>query len=369
MKEEINDTLRAISARLVDQHAARIIVPPYKDAAGFWFGGGNMVEGGDGNLYLVGRYRNHGDSRTGLEKGARGLELCVLRSTDRGQTFERLYTFTKHDLSTEVHPVLSIEGAALRLDASGAELFISSEKAGISYPSSVETFQKPGTGVWNIDRLAAGSVEELKDAPLRPFLASDRAECLHVKDPAVHETADGDTVLLFCHHPFNWSSSNSGYCVRRRGQQQFSAPDFSFFPRGTTWDVAVSRITDVLTLPGDVVSSGEPIQAVFYDGAECMRPHDQNPMGVKRPRGYSCEEIAGLAAYSGERIEEIRRITTKFPFFTSPWGTGCSRYIHTCATQDGVYATWQQSQPSGAQPLVMRYLSWEEIRWGTARGS
>jgi len=369
VKEEINDTLRAISARLVDQHAARIIVPPYKDAAGFWFGGGNMVEGGDGNLYLVGRYRNHGDSRTGLEKGARGLELCVLRSTDRGQTFERLYTFTKHDLSTEVHPVLSIEGAALRLDASGAELFISSEKAGISYPSSVETFQKPGTGVWNIDRLAAGSVEELKDAPLRPFLASDRAECLHVKDPAVHETADGDTVLLFCHHPFNWSSSNSGYCVRRRGQQQFSAPDFSFFPRGTTWDVAVSRITDVLTLPGDVVSSGEPIQAVFYDGAECMRPHDQNPMGVKRPRGYSCEEIAGLAAYSGERVEEIRRITTKLPIFTSPWGTGCSRYIHTCATEDGVYATWQQSQPSGAQPLVMRYLSWEEIRWGTARGS
>ena len=368
MKEEINDTLRAISARLVDQHAARIIVPPYKDAAGFWFGGGNMVEGGDGNLYLVGRYRNHGDSRTGLEKGARGLELCVLRSTDRGQTFERLYTFTKHDLSTEVHPVLSIEGAALRLDASGAELFISSEKAGISYPSSVETFQKPGTGVWNIDRLAAGSVEELKDAPLRPFLASDRAECLHVKDPAVHETADGDTVLLFCHHPFNWSSSNSGYCVRRRGQQQFSAPDFSFFPRGTTWDVAVSRITDVLTLPGDVVSSGEPIQAVFYDGAECMRPHDQNPMGVKRPRGYSCEEIAGLAAYSGERIEEIRRITTKLPIFTSPWGTGCSRYIHTCATEDGVYATWQQSQPSGAQPLVMRYLSWEKIR-GTARRS
>jgi hypothetical protein len=296
------------------------------------------------------------------------LELCVLRSTDRGHTFERLYTFTKQDLSTDAYPVLSIEGAALRLDASGAELFISTEKAEIPYPPDVATFQKQGTGVWNIDRLAAGSVEELKDATLHPFLTSDRAECLHVKDPAVHETAEGDTVLLFCHHPFNWSSSNSGYCVRRRGQQQFSAPDFSLFPRGACWDVAVSRITDVLTLPGDVVSSREPVQAVFYDGAECMRPHDQNPMGVKRPRGYSCEEIAGLAAYSGERIEELGRVTTQFPLFTSPWGTGCSRYIHTCATEDGVYATWQQSQASGAQPLVMRYLSWAEIR-GTTRGS
>ncbi len=362
MKDEINDTLRAINARLIDQHAARILVPPYEDAAGFWFGGGNMAEDRDGNLYLVGRYRNSGDSRTGLEKGARGLELSVLKSSDRGKSFEHLYTLTKSDLSTEAHPVLSIEGAALRLDASGAELFVSTEKAGVPYPASVESFQKPGTGVWSIDRLAAGSIDELQDAPLQPFLSSDLPEYLHVKDPAVHKTAGGDTVLIFCHHPFNWSSSNSGYCLRRRGTQRFSEPDFSFFPRGTTWDVAVSRITDVLTLPDEILGNAEPVQAVFYDGAECMRPHDQNPMGVKRPRGYSCEEIAGLAAYSGERIEELRRITTKFPLFTSPWGTGCSRYIHTCATEDGVYATWQQSQPSGAQPLVMRYLSWEEIR-------
>ncbi|MFW5914991.1 MAG: exo-alpha-sialidase [Planctomycetota bacterium] len=362
MKKEMNDKLQAITARLIDQHAARIIVPPYEDAAGFWFGGGNMVEAPDGDLYLVGRYRNHGDSRTGLEKGARGLELSVLKSSDRGSTFEHFYTFTKNDLSTATSRVLSIEGAALRLDTSGAELFVSTEKVDVSYPPSVEEFQKPGTGVWSIDRLSADSIEGLKVAPLQPFLSFDLPEYLHVKDPAVHQTASGDTVLIFCHHPFNWSSSNAGYCVRRGGETQFSQPDFSFFSRGATWDVAVSRITDLLTLPAEVVGSAEPVQAVFYDGAECMRPHDQNPMGVKRPRGYSCEEIAGLASYSGERIREIRRISTVFPLFTSPWGTGCSRYIHTCATADGVYATWQQSQPSGAQPLVMRYLSWEEIR-------
>lgn len=361
MKEAISEKLRAITARLIDQHAARIIVPPYEDAAGFWFGGGNMAEDRDGNLYLVGRYRNHGDSRTGLEKGARGLELCIFVSPDRGETFNHLFSLTKSDLSTEAYPVLSIEGAALRIDASGAELFVSTEKSGISYPPGVESFQKPGTGVWSIDRLTADSVDGLQHAPLRPFLSSDRPEYLHVKDPALHETADGGTLLLFCHHPFNWSSSNSGYCLRRKGERQFSAPDFTFFPRGAAWDVAVSRITDVLTLPGELLGSGEPVQAVFYDGAECMRPLDQNPMGVQRPRGYSCEEIAGLAACSGDRIGELRRLTTAFPLFTSPWGTGCSRYIHTCAAEEGVYATWQQSQPSGAQPLVMRYLSWGEI--------
>ena len=50
---------------------------------GFWFGGGNMVQDHDGTLWLVGRYRNHGDSRTGLGAGERGLELALFRSDDR----------------------------------------------------------------------------------------------------------------------------------------------------------------------------------------------------------------------------------------------------------------------------------------------
>jgi hypothetical protein len=59
----------------VDQQKARIAVPPQQKSTGFWFGGGNMVEDADGRFYLVGRYRNFGDSRTGLGAGERGLEL------------------------------------------------------------------------------------------------------------------------------------------------------------------------------------------------------------------------------------------------------------------------------------------------------
>lgn len=362
MQERTREKMRAFAARLIDQHKARILVPPYEDACGFWFGGGNLIEDRDGQIYLVGRYRNHGDSRTGLEKGARGLELVIFQSSDRGRTFQPMVTFTKDDLSPAGYQVLSIEGAAFCRTYTGVELYVSSEKAGISYPKCVTSFQKPGTGVWSIDRLTAKNVRGLRDASLQPFLSTDRPEYLHIKDPVIHRTAAGETVLFFCHHPFNWASSNSGCCVRKSGGAHFSTPDFNFFPRGTTWDAAAGRITDVLTLPGELMESDMPVQAAFYDGAECMRPLDPDPMAVERPRGYSCEELGGLAAYPADRTDAIERITTVFPLFVSPWGTGSARYIHTLSTKEGVFATWQQSHPSGAQPLVMNFLSWKEIR-------
>ncbi|MCA9080087.1 MAG: hypothetical protein KDA58_05980, partial [Planctomycetaceae bacterium] len=57
------EKLVRLCERLVDQSAARIIVPAQDQSTGFWFGGGNMIQGPDGALYVVGRYRNHGDSR------------------------------------------------------------------------------------------------------------------------------------------------------------------------------------------------------------------------------------------------------------------------------------------------------------------
>ena len=391
--------VRAVAEKLIDQRAARTIVAPYEDGDGFWFGGGSLTAGpgvfggpdsnggrggaggpgghggSGGKLYLTGRYRNRGDSRTGLAMGARGLELAVFESGDGGATFEKILSFAKKDLVPESSPgsepagfedtdVLSIEGSALQFTGEGVELYVSSEKSGIPYPGEVESFQKPGTGVWGIDIITADTVEGLGKAPVVPLIYSDEPEHLHIKDPVVHRSSRGETVLIFCHHPFSWSSSNSAYCIRSRGERRFSEPDYEFFPRGSTWDVAVSRITDVLTMPAELigVDSGEStVQAVFYDGAECMRPHDQNPKGVDRPRGFSCEEIAGLALYSDDAVGQIRRVSTTLPLFTSPWGTGSCRYIHTCATEDGVFAAWQQSRESGAQPLVLNFLDWKTI--------
>ena len=51
---------------LIDQEQARIVVPPNQPRSGFWFGGGNLVEADDGTLFLVGRYRNSGDSRSAI---------------------------------------------------------------------------------------------------------------------------------------------------------------------------------------------------------------------------------------------------------------------------------------------------------------
>ena len=59
-----------LGTRLIDQKRGRRLIEPTKDRAGFWFGGGNSVRNpSDGSLYLIGRYRDAGDSRTGLTAG------------------------------------------------------------------------------------------------------------------------------------------------------------------------------------------------------------------------------------------------------------------------------------------------------------
>jgi hypothetical protein len=255
--------------------------------------------------------------------------------------------------------VLSIEGTALNQTPDGVELFVSTEKRTHSYPSDLAKFQKPGTGVWSIDRIAAADVAGLAEAPVEPLVSSDNPQHIHVKDPVVHTTDDGSTVLLFCTHPFCWSTSNSAYCIRAAGQESFGDPVFDFFPRGSTWDVAVSRITDVLSLPGSLLGTEDSVQLVFYDGAECIRSHSENAAAVRRPRGYSCEEIGGLAVTVNNDLRRLERVSSLHPLFISPWGTGSSRYVHTLVTEDGIYASWQQAQDDGSQPLVMNFLDWD----------
>lgn len=204
------DRLRALGELLVDQDRARVIVPPQRPAAGHWFGGGNMVADAAGKLWLVGRFRNQGDSRTGLGMGERGLELAVFCSTDQGGTWSKSLSLSKQDLAVGPHKVLSIEGTALRLTDAGVELYLSTEKTGIDYPCSLEPFLKSGTGVWTIDRIAADRMEGLADAPVKTILSSADPRFVQVKDPFLYQR-DGAAHLLFCTHPFCWTSSNTGY--------------------------------------------------------------------------------------------------------------------------------------------------------------
>ena len=106
----------------------------------------------------------------------------------------------------------------------------------------------------------------------------------------------------------------------------------------------------------------QPDQSLyFYDSAECLRQLDDNPKAVARPRGWSCEEIGGLAFGKDADFPAIESITVDAPLFVSPTGTGCSRYIGTLVTDDGIFATWQQSQDDLSQPLVGCFLSNEKI--------
>lgn len=341
---------------LVNQQAARVIVPALEPAPGNWFGGGNLVEDNRGTLYLSGRYRVPGDARSGAERDQRGLELAIFRSRDRGGSFEKICQWSKADLDVDGQTVLSVEGSALHWTEDGVELFVSSEKATLGYPAGFEAYQKPGTGVWTIDRMEAPSVEELNAAPVRTVLTSVDPRFLHVKDPVAYDAPNGDFVLLFCTHPYGWTSSNTGYAIRRSGDDRWSKTEMEFFPRGFTWDVAITRGTCVVDVPRHGSFSDDAISLVFYDGGESLRALDEHPRARQRPRGYSCEEIGGAAYVLDQNWSGIRRLSEYAPWFISPHGTGCSRYVDVLAARDGYYVTWQQSQPDFSQPLVMHHV-------------
>ena len=61
--------------------------------------------------------------------------------------------------------MVSIEGGKLFVGPSGVEMIVSTEK-GIAYPEALGSFQKPGTGVWSIDRIGAASIESLDSATM-----------------------------------------------------------------------------------------------------------------------------------------------------------------------------------------------------------
>lgn len=351
---EIKTQLAKLGNLLVNQEAARVIVPPERPGAGHWFGSGNTVIAADGNLYICGRYRNFGDSRTGLGKGERGKELAVFRSADKGESFEKILSFSKEQLSYGDRKVLSIEGSHLLLHDRGVTLYVSTEKENIGYPGEVADFHKPGTGVWTIDRIDGQTIESLDSADIRPFAESEQPEHLHIKDPFAFEHS-GATYVGYCTHPFTWASSNTAFHVD-------DTQVLDVFPRGPAWDVAMARMTCYAPLPRiGKLASGEQLYLCFYDGAECVRQLDAHPQAVKRPRGYSCEEIGGLAVAPASHLLEPERISTREAAFISPWGTGCSRYVDVLFTDEYAYVTWQQSQKDQSQPLVMNRVPMSEV--------
>jgi len=354
--------LKHLSKTLIDQTKAKVAVPPLENASGFWFGAGNMVEWPDGTFYLCGRYRNSGDSRTGLHAGVRGAELAVFRSKDRTESFEKILSFSKKDLSYGDREVLSIERCWLLPMDAGVELYLSTEKTGLPYPKGYEEFQKTGTGVWSIDRIIASSIEAFDPSSIQPLLVGTDPRYCHFKDPVAYKDERGNTVLMFSTHPFTWASSNTALAVRPAGESEFGRIDYRFFPRGFTWDVAVSRICGVLQVPKIGAFEANPsVYLYFYDGAEGMRDLEEHGRAVKRPRGYSCEELGGAAYCTEETFPLIERLSTTLPFFVSPYGTGCSRYTTALRTEEGIYTTWQQSQPDLSQPLVMHFTSLDRI--------
>lgn len=358
LPENLERKLTRLGSSLIDAKRANSIIEPSQDDDGFWFGGGNAVrDPHDGSLLLIGRYRDAGDSRTGLTQGTRGRELAIFRSLDNGRSFEKINSWDKSDLYCG-STVLSIEGSALRVTKRRVEVLVSTEKVR-TYPNQLRDFQKPGTGIWSIDRFSATRVEKLAPQErIQPLLTSSDPAYLHVKDPSISSGfQNGRTLLIYCAHPYTWSSSTSG-CGTWSGDE-LNPTDSDFFPRGSTWDVAATRITCRLPVPRVGAFANLPaLSLYFYDGAECLRPLDAHKNSVSRARGYSCEELGGLAYGFDRDFPRLHRLSRLAALFVSPQGTGSNRYVSVLTEENGdLFATWERSSATRSQPLVAHRLS------------
>jgi hypothetical protein len=358
------EALHTLLQALIHQENAEVLIPAKEPAPGFWFGGGKLAIDHQGVIWLSGRYRNAGDSRTGLEAGVRGAECAIFRlEEDPPGEIVKVHSWTKKDLAYNGEAVISIEGTALHPLANGEwELYLSVERTR-KYPAIVHQYQKPGTGVWGIDRITGQSPDTLEIRSLKPVLWNSQLPAyLHVKDPLAFDDPSGRTILVYCSHPYTWSSDNSGYALRENGKSSFAVQSWEMVPRGATWDVAVTRITSRLMIPKlGIFADTAPTAVYFYDGAECMRSHMESDRAQKRPRGYSCEEIGGAMVGRVREFPQMERLSVLKPFFVSPWGTGASRYIDCVTTAEGILAVWQQAQTDGSQPLVGHYLPLAEV--------
>ncbi|MCB1232165.1 MAG: exo-alpha-sialidase [Verrucomicrobiae bacterium] len=361
----LKEKLVNLATALVDQKNARILVEPQDRSTGYWFGGGNVIQDRDGSILICGRYRNYGDSRTGVGAGERGLELAIFRAPSVEAPFEKIKSWSKADLTCNGRGVVSIEGVALHLmPEGGIELFISTEKD-TAYPERLAGYQKPGTGVWSIDRIHADSVEELSEDNIEEIVPSgwDDPGRLHCKDPVVTDLSNGDLALIYCTHPFSWSSSGTAAVVRKAGSDTYEKVTDDMLRRGPVWDIAAARVTDRLPVPPVGAFADQPATSIYaYDSCECLRQLDENPTAVSRPRGWSCEEIGGIAVGLDSEFPAIASATVEAPIFVSPSGTGCSRYVATLVTEEGIFANWQQSQSDLCQPLVGHFLPMDKVR-------
>ena len=114
MSPEIEDRLLRLATRLVDQERAHVLISPNQPSFGYWFGGGNLHQTPSGSFVLSGRYRNAGDSRTGVGAGVRGLEYSIFEGPTFAGPFKKIRSWSKADFSSDAKPVISFEGSALR---------------------------------------------------------------------------------------------------------------------------------------------------------------------------------------------------------------------------------------------------------------
>ena len=113
----VEQSLLELSGELVNELNCQTLLLPSHSENGFWIGAGGVIEI-NGWLYLSARYRSSGDSRTALEKGARGRELAIFRAkSPRNEeewrqmgtaSFEKIHAWNKVRIALKKRPQLKL---------------------------------------------------------------------------------------------------------------------------------------------------------------------------------------------------------------------------------------------------------------------
>ena len=179
----------------------------------------------------------------------------MTREQATSDDFQKVLSFSKEDLS-HTEEVVSIEGVSLIPDSTsdtGFEFIISTEKKS-AYPKNLINFQKPGTGVWSIDLLQSeNGLDSFKLDEMSTIARSEKGSTLHYKDPVAFTSNDGHTHIVFCHHPFSWSSSNSGLLTRKKNQASFDLISENILERGFS-----GMLDEIFASLRELFGTGEP---------------------------------------------------------------------------------------------------------------
>ncbi|MGI6208217.1 MAG: hypothetical protein ACOYEW_08375 [Anaerolineae bacterium] len=326
MSDAIRDTQADLAGRrmfgylpLFDPAKGQTVLEPTGVGKGYWVGAPSIIYDDTAErFYLYYRVRE--------PRPVRGKECHIVSSSD-GVHFEPVWTATQQDLGTT-----SMERSCL---------FRTPEGRWRLYLSYVGE-----DGQWRIDYMEADRPEDFDVRTRQSVFTAADVDAEGVKDPWVAKigplyymlvsyaprpkrlTEEQEGTLHATGDVYNTglTKSSSGLAVSEDGiHWQWMGEIFA--PSDTGWDSWCARLGSIVYVP--------PVYLGFYDGAA----------GVEE----NYEERCGLAVSTD--LWHFQRVSFSGPALTSPYASGCVRYVDGVFARGAYWFYYEFARPDGSHEL------------------